>query len=249
MITPRGENPDVIIDLRNTEPTYSSEIFSDSDAINAIKDVLIIGVAARHGEVDALRMHWDDRHAVDGEPLQKVALEALRDAAIAGLDRLAGDHVTKTPAHSVYDQLFSHSTDKTHGEFLERLSWMSQVTWKLFKFPEFELTSEQEAQFIANEQRFMKAADQLFHDLFFMLATTSDVPDKYTDMVNDILGPEIAALYLDKKYIIGMLKFVRTPRNVLKSPLDEVQFYEWMLRQEQRLRLKKLGTVATSANR
>lgn len=246
MVAPEVEKPDLTIDLRTPQTPETNEIFFDSVASEAIRKVMIIGVAARHGEVDALRMHWGERFYVDGQPLQKVALEALRDAAIAGIDRLDGDNGVHTPAHSVYDQLFVRSRDKTHADFVERLSWMSQNTWKLFNFREFELTTEQEQQFIANERRLMLAADQLFHDLFFVVAKSNDLPDKYVDLIDQVLGDDVASLYLDKRYIIGMLKFVKTPHTVLKNPLDEVHFYEWMLQQEQRLRIRQVGKFATA---
>lgn len=248
MTTPEGESQDVTIDLRNLQTPETNEIFSDFIATEAVKKIIIIGVAARHSEIDILRMHWSNRHQIYNEPLQEVALESLRDAAIAGIDRLDGKYDVPTVAHSVFDQLYGRSEDTSHAAFIERLSWISQSTWKLLNFHDFELTPVQENTFRDNQQHLMLTADDLFQNFFYKLAQTDAEPDKYAKLIDTVLGQDVAEIYLDKKYIISKLRYLRSTRTIHKDvePETELQFYEWMLQQEQRLRLRKLGAVATS---
>lgn len=243
MIAPEVEKPDVTIELRNTQTPETHEIFSDSIAIEALKQILVIGVAARHGKFEAINK-WSERQ-IDGESLQQFALEALRDAAIAGLDRLDADYQRRTPAHVAYDKLFANSAEEKHGNFLELLSQMSQNTWKLFNIEGFTLTPEKRSEFLDTEKQLANTADQEFYNFFFEPVTKGEIPENLIELT---IGSEIGELYLEKKYIATNLRPSRTSHALNNNPTDpeELRFFEWMLDQELRLRLQKLGELATS---
>lgn len=224
------------------EQTADSSFELDQQSKEAINSILVLGVAARYSEIDAILMGWNERRQIDGQPLQQVALDIVRNTTLAGLDRVAGDPYVPTASHSVYDRLFDYLPDQSHVDFVDRLSRLSDASFKLFYIKDYVLSDEEIADYRETQLYFMRAADQLFHDLFFSFATSDayDIPERYGDFIAKTMEPHVAALYFDPRYIAGMMNFYREDR-LQANESQELRFFRWMLKQAHHVKIKRLG--------
>jgi len=213
----------------------------DDHVREALNKLLILGIAARDCKTSTLLTRWDGK-TIQGQQLQASSVEILRDAAMAGMDRINGNFTTSSVAHSIYDQLFDRFSDTSHLDLVNRLGWISQNKWKLFNQPRFEFSSHERQLFKENEARVVRVSDKIFRDQFFAVAMARVVPDKYANLLEEMLEPDVGVAFLNEKHLREKMEFAKT----IGAPgsANEYRFWGWGILKGKQLRARMLGSTA-----
>lgn len=237
---------DGIIDLRSANYTeevtsdVGNEVLRDENLRTAINKILLLGIAARDITPHTLILRRD-RQLKDGRWLQEESINILRDAAEAGRDRVVGRFTTDLPYHSVYDQLYDRFSFNSHYYFVERLDWFSSVKWNLMNDTQFEMRTEERQLLKDLEMRITKISNKLFRDMFYKIATSEHVPEKYTNLLEELIDPAIAIEFLSSKYWMDALQYTG---KVDRTDMNEFKYYSWIREQELKIRGHHAGRLA-----
>ncbi len=228
--------------MPEAENSSNELLHAEDHAKEALNKLLILGIAARDCETSTLLTRWDGK-VIQGEHLQTKSIEILRDAAMAGMDRINGNFTTESVAHSIYDQLFDRFSDTSHLDLVNRLGWISQNKWKLFNQPSFELTSHERQLFKENEARVVRVSDKIFRDQFFAVAMARVVPKKYTNLLEEMIEPDVGVAFLNEKHLREKMEFAKTIGG--PGSANEYRFWGWGILKGKQLRARMLGSLAS----